>query len=154
MILPLEGYPSSSSQEWEPLARISKNIQLAVMATEDQKFPHHHGVDLDSLFKVISGSRREHSFTRSEYDQPTNGEERVLVSFSSYVRKAYELYFSLLMKLMWSKERILEVLWSSALVFTVLKRQRCSCQPLIEVASSKASGGIAESISNQSVPPK
>jgi hypothetical protein len=82
MILPLEGYPSSSSQEWEPLARISKNIQLAVMATEDQKFPHHHGVDLDSLFKVISGSRREHSFTRSEYDQPTNGEERVLVSFS------------------------------------------------------------------------
>lgn len=31
-----------------------KNMQLAVIATEDQKFPHHYGVDFESLFDVIS----------------------------------------------------------------------------------------------------
>ncbi|MDF5073651.1 transglycosylase domain-containing protein, partial [Vibrio parahaemolyticus] len=56
MISPPEGFPEESQNEWVPLSDISKHIQLAVIATEDQKFPTHYGVDFDSLFKVISES--------------------------------------------------------------------------------------------------
>ncbi|TON78753.1 monofunctional biosynthetic peptidoglycan transglycosylase, partial [Vibrio parahaemolyticus] len=51
---PPKNYPDSSQHEWVSLTRISKNMQLAVIATEDQKFPHHYGVDFESLFDVIS----------------------------------------------------------------------------------------------------
>lgn len=41
MISPPEGFPEESQNEWVPLSDISKHIQLAVIATEDQKFPTH-----------------------------------------------------------------------------------------------------------------
>ncbi|MGR5134132.1 monofunctional biosynthetic peptidoglycan transglycosylase [Vibrio alfacsensis] len=109
MISPPEGYPSSSSQEWVPLARISKNIQLAVMATEDQKFPYHHGVDFDSLFKVISEAGENGPSRGASTITQQTAKNVFLFPSHSYVRKACELYFALLMELMWSKERILEV---------------------------------------------
>ncbi len=54
IVAPPKNYPDSSQHEWVSLSRISKNMQLAVIATEDQKFPHHYGVDFESLFDVIS----------------------------------------------------------------------------------------------------
>ncbi|NVC50597.1 monofunctional biosynthetic peptidoglycan transglycosylase [Vibrio diabolicus] len=109
IVVPPKNYPDSSQHEWVPLSRISKNMQLAVIATEDQKFPHHYGVDFESLFDVIS---------EADGNGPSRGASTItqqaaknvfLFPSRSYVRKAYELYFALLMELMWSKERILEV---------------------------------------------
>ncbi|WP_395354168.1 monofunctional biosynthetic peptidoglycan transglycosylase [Vibrio sp. D3] len=109
IVVPPKNYPDSSQHEWVPLSRISKNMQLAVIATEDQKFPHHYGVDFESLFDVIS---------EADDNGPSRGASTItqqaaknvfLFPSHSYARKAYELYFALLMELMWSKERILEV---------------------------------------------
>ncbi|MGY5737964.1 monofunctional biosynthetic peptidoglycan transglycosylase [Vibrio antiquarius] len=109
IVVPPKNYPDSSQHEWVSLSRISKNMQLAVIATEDQKFPHHYGVDFESLFDVIS---------EADDNGPSRGASTItqqaaknvfLFPSRSYVRKAYELYFALLMELMWSKERILEV---------------------------------------------
>ncbi|MCS0307062.1 monofunctional biosynthetic peptidoglycan transglycosylase [Vibrio diabolicus] len=109
IVVPPKNYPDSSQHEWVSLSRISKNMQLAVIATEDQKFPHHYGVDFESLFDVIS---------EADDNGPSRGASTItqqaaknvfLFPSHSYARKAYELYFALLMELMWSKERILEV---------------------------------------------
>ncbi|WP_440873073.1 monofunctional biosynthetic peptidoglycan transglycosylase [Vibrio diabolicus] len=109
IVVPPKNSPDSSQHEWVSLSRISKNMQLAVIATEDQKFPYHYGVDFESLFDVIS---------EADDNGPSRGASTItqqaaknvfLFPSRSYVRKAYELYFALLMELMWSKERILEV---------------------------------------------
>ncbi|EIU7854574.1 monofunctional biosynthetic peptidoglycan transglycosylase [Vibrio parahaemolyticus] len=109
IVAPPKNYPDSSQHEWVSLTRISKNMLLAVIATEDQKFPHHYGVDFESLFDVISEAG-DHGPSRGASTITQQAAKNVFLFPShSYVRKAYELYFALLMELMWSKERILEV---------------------------------------------
>ncbi|CAH1604218.1 monofunctional biosynthetic peptidoglycan transglycosylase [Vibrio jasicida] len=109
MISPPEGFPEESQNEWVPLNDISKHIQLAVIATEDQTFPTHYGVDFDSLFKVISQAGENGPSRGASTITQQTAKNVFLFPSHSYVRKAYELYFALLMEAMWSKERILEV---------------------------------------------
>ncbi|HHF2852904.1 TPA: monofunctional biosynthetic peptidoglycan transglycosylase [Vibrio diabolicus] len=109
IVVPPKNYPDSSQHEWVPLSRISKNMQLAVIATEDQKFPHHYGVDFESLFDVISEAGDNGPSRGASTITQQAAKNVFLFPSHSYVRKAYELYFALLMEVMWSKERILEV---------------------------------------------
>ncbi|HHJ3240880.1 TPA: monofunctional biosynthetic peptidoglycan transglycosylase [Vibrio parahaemolyticus] len=109
IVAPPNNYPDSSQHEWVSLTRISKNMQLAVIATEDQKFPHHYGVDFESLFDVISEAGDNGPSRGASTITQQAAKNVFLFPSHSYVRKAYELYFALLMELMWSKERILEV---------------------------------------------
>ncbi len=108
-ISPPAGYPESSQHEWVPLSDISKNMQLAVIATEDQKFPTHYGVDFDSLFKVIAEAGDNGPSRGASTITQQTAKNVFLFPSHSYIRKAYELYFALLMEVMWGKERILEV---------------------------------------------
>ncbi|HCG9255183.1 TPA: monofunctional biosynthetic peptidoglycan transglycosylase [Vibrio parahaemolyticus] len=109
IVAPPNNYPDSSQHEWVSLSRISKNMQLAVIATEDQKFPHHYGVDFESLFDVISEAGDNGPSRGASTITQQAAKNVFLFPSHSYVRKAYELYFALLMEAMWSKERILEV---------------------------------------------
>lgn len=109
MISPPEGFPEESQNEWVPLSDISKHIQLAVIATEDQKFPHHYGLDFESLFDVIAEAGDNGPSRGASTITQQAAKNVFLFPSHSYARKAYELYFALLMELMWSKERILEV---------------------------------------------
>ncbi|CAM2778446.1 monofunctional biosynthetic peptidoglycan transglycosylase [Vibrio mytili] len=109
MVSPPENYPESSQHEWVPLSRISKNMQVAVIATEDQKFPYHYGVDFESLFQVIANAGDNGPSRGASTITQQTAKNLFLFPSHSYLRKAYELYFALLMELMWSKERILEM---------------------------------------------
>lgn len=96
-----------AQQIWQPLEKISPNLQMAVIAAEDQKFPHHHGFDFGSLQKALSESRKR---TRgaSTISQQT-AKNLFLWNGRSYVRKGLEAWFTLLIELLWPKQRILEV---------------------------------------------
>ncbi|MFC6634001.1 monofunctional biosynthetic peptidoglycan transglycosylase [Microbulbifer taiwanensis] len=96
-----------AQQQWRPLEKISPNLQMAVIAAEDQKFRHHHGFDFASLQKALSETRRR---TRgaSTITQQT-AKNLYLWNDRSYLRKGLEAWFTLLIELFWSKERILEV---------------------------------------------
>ncbi|MDF2153024.1 monofunctional biosynthetic peptidoglycan transglycosylase [Vibrio sp. CAU 1672] len=109
MISPPSGYPEYSQQEWVPLSGMSQHIQLAVIATEDQKFPDHFGVDFESLFQVIAQAGDNGPARGASTITQQTAKNVFLIPSHSYARKAYELYFALLMELMWSKQRILEV---------------------------------------------
>ncbi|MCA0936788.1 monofunctional biosynthetic peptidoglycan transglycosylase [Vibrio alginolyticus] len=109
MISAPANYPEQSQHKWVPLSRISENLQLAVIATEDQKFPAHYGVDLESLSEVIENADEDGPSRGASTITQQTAKNVFLFPSHSYIRKAYELYFALLMETMWSKERILEV---------------------------------------------
>ncbi|NAW59843.1 MULTISPECIES: monofunctional biosynthetic peptidoglycan transglycosylase [unclassified Vibrio] len=109
MVAPPASYPSRTEHQWVPLDRIATSMSVAVMASEDQKFPYHHGVDTQALLDVIlSADDQGPSRGASTITQQT-AKNVFLFPAHSYLRKAYELYFALWMEVIWGKQRIMEV---------------------------------------------
>lgn len=96
-------------QKWVPLKSISKNILFAVVASEDQRYFEHYGFDFVEIEKALeekldSGRNRGASTITQQV-----AKNLFLFPAKSFVRKGVELYYSLLLELIWDKERILEV---------------------------------------------
>ena len=95
--------------EWVDMAEIAPFMALAVIAAEDQKFPDHHGFDVESistqLEKKAAGKRARGASTISQQV----AKNLFLWSGRSYVRKGFEAYFTVLIECFWPKRRILEV---------------------------------------------
>ena len=98
---------------WVSLEEISPELQLAVVASEDQRFLDHKGFDLDAIKKAIeekqSGKRLRGGSTISQQ----TAKNVFLWPGRSWVRKGLESWFTLLIETFWSKERILEVYLNS-----------------------------------------
>ncbi|MDI9859016.1 MULTISPECIES: monofunctional biosynthetic peptidoglycan transglycosylase [Flectobacillus] len=104
-----DGRDSEIYSDWEPYENISKEVALAVVASEDQLFPEHHGFDFDAMWGAF-----RHNFKGKKIKGASTISQQVaknvfLWQGRSYVRKALEAYFTLLIELIWGKERILEV---------------------------------------------
>ena len=103
------------SHDWEPLTNISKDLPIAVMASEDAKFLDHHGFDYQAI-EHAAKRNREHPEKRklgaSTISQQT-AKNVFLWPGRSWVRKGFEVYFTALIELMWPKERIMEVYLNS-----------------------------------------
>jgi monofunctional biosynthetic peptidoglycan transglycosylase len=94
---------------WVDLEDISPLLQLAVIASEDQKFPVHDGFDLVSIQKALrDGARGERQRGASTITQQL-AKNLFLWPGRSLVRKGLEAYFTLLIEAAWPKRRILEV---------------------------------------------
>ena len=93
-----------------PLEQISNNIIYGVIAGEDQKFLDHFGFDKDALLKALMHNLNTQSLGLwwSTITQQT-AKNIFLRPGRSIVRKGFETYFTLLLELWWTKERILEV---------------------------------------------
>lgn len=98
---------------WVPLENISKYLPVAVMASEDQRFMTHHGFDFVEIQNAIEerekGGRQRGGSTISQQ----TAKNVFLWPKSSWVRKGFEAYFTVLIELFWSKERIMEVYLNS-----------------------------------------
>lgn len=96
-------------QQWQPLASISPRLQLAVIASEDQKFLSHNGFDLEALRQVarehLAGEGRRGGSTISQQ----TAKNLFLWPRSSWLRKGFETWFTGLLELLWPKHRILEM---------------------------------------------
>lgn len=94
---------------WVPMERISAHAALAVIASEDQNFFKHWGIDLQAVADAIEDNfTRERPRGASTISQQT-AKNLFLWPGHSYVRKGLEAYFTLLMEMLWPKRRILEV---------------------------------------------
>ena len=97
-------------QRWVRWALISPAARLAVVASEDQKFPAHHGFDFDAIDKAMLHNHQRH---RSLHGASTISQQTAknlfLWSGRSYVRKGLEAGFTVLLETLWPKRRILEV---------------------------------------------
>lgn len=98
---------------WIPLKDMSKYLPVAVMASEDQRFLQHHGFDVIEIQNAVeermSGKRHRGGSTISQQ----TAKNVFLWPASSWVRKGFEAYFTVLIELFWSKERIMEVYLNS-----------------------------------------
>lgn len=96
-------------QHWVPWHAIAADVPLAMVAAEDQKFPFHHGFDLDSIQRAIDaaddGARLRGASTISQQ----TAKNLFLWNGRSFVRKALEAYFTVLIEWTWPKQRILEI---------------------------------------------
>jgi monofunctional biosynthetic peptidoglycan transglycosylase len=95
--------------EWVDRDRIAWNAARAVMASEDQRFLAHHGIDFVSLDRAVEDFRGGDDLRGASTITQQVAKNVFLWNGRSLVRKAVEAYFAVLIELCWSKERILEV---------------------------------------------
>ena len=99
---------------WVSFNEISKNLSLAVVCSEDQNFMNHFGFDFKAIEQSVEASRKGKKRLRgaSTISQQT-AKNVFLWPGRSWVRKGFEVYFTVLIEILWSKERILEVYLNS-----------------------------------------
>jgi monofunctional glycosyltransferase len=94
---------------WVDLNRISPNLPLAVVASEDQKFPEHWGFDVEAIEKAYALNQHSHKVRGASTISQQVAKNLFLWSGRSYLRKGLEAYFTVLIEAAWPKRRILEV---------------------------------------------
>jgi monofunctional biosynthetic peptidoglycan transglycosylase len=94
-------------RQWVPLAQISPNLIRAVIASEDQRFCSHAGVDWIELNSVLE-----------DEDGPSRGASTLTMQTAknvflwpgrSYLRKALEIPLAIVIDFAWPKQRVIEV---------------------------------------------
>ena len=100
---------------WVPLEKISMDMPTAVMASEDARFLDHHGFDFNAIVNAAERNRKhpeKHKLGASTISQQT-AKNVFLWPGRSWLRKGFEVYFTGLIELFWSKQRIMEVYLNS-----------------------------------------
>ena len=110
-----EGRELKLSHHWVSINHISPSMPIAVMASEDAKFKEHWGFDFEAIEKAAKRNK-EHPEKRmkggSTITQQT-AKNVFLWPDRTWVRKGLEAYFTVLIEVFWSKERIMEVYLNS-----------------------------------------
>ncbi|MDE6002884.1 MAG: monofunctional biosynthetic peptidoglycan transglycosylase [Prevotella sp.] len=100
---------------WVPLDKISPSLPTAVMASEDARFLEHHGFDYKAIEHAAMRNLKhpeKRKLGASTISQQT-AKNVFLWPGRSWVRKGFEVYFTTLIELLWSKQRIMEVYLNS-----------------------------------------
>lgn len=99
--------------EWVPLEKMSPYMPMAVMASEDQRFLIHHGVDPVAIKQAQKDNKKRKRPRGGSTITQQTAKNVFLWPNSNWVRKGLETYFTVLIELFWSKERIMEVYLNS-----------------------------------------
>jgi monofunctional biosynthetic peptidoglycan transglycosylase len=94
---------------WVPWSRISKQVPLAMVASEDQTFPFNHGFDFSSIHKAIDTAEDGGRLRGASTITQQTAKNLFLWGGRSFLRKGIEAYFTVLLDVTWPKRRILEV---------------------------------------------
>ena len=109
----IDGKTPAIHHRWVPLEEMSKYMPVAVIASEDANFLSHHGFDFDAIRSAAkdmkTGKRRRGASTFSQQ----TAKNVFPTPSSTWLRKGLEAYFTVLIELLWSKERIMEVYLNS-----------------------------------------
>jgi len=98
---------------WVPLDEMSIYMPVAVIASEDQRFMEHKGFDFDAIEKAIDENRKGKRQRGASTITQQTAKNVFLWHGHSWVRKGLEAYFTFLIELCWSKQRIMEVYLNS-----------------------------------------
>lgn len=109
-----QGKTLTLHHHWVSMDKISVHLPVAVMASEDQRFLLHHGFDYSAIEKA---ARHNMKNGKKKVGASTITQQTVKNVFlwpdRSWMRKGLEVYFTALVELMWSKQRIMEVYLNS-----------------------------------------
>lgn len=96
-------------KDWVSIDKISKHMPQAVVASEDQKFLDHFGFDMEAMEKAWEGNKKGKRVKGASTITQQTAKNVFLWPGRNFIRKGLEAYFTLLMEVLWSKERIMEV---------------------------------------------
>lgn len=94
--------------QYRGTSQISPHVKVCAMASEDQNLPFHSGMDIEAIRKAAAVNKKgKKVFGASTITQQV-AKNVFLFPQRSYIRKAFELYFTMVIETLWSKEKILE----------------------------------------------
>jgi monofunctional glycosyltransferase len=101
--------PLQLRQQWRDYQQISRELALAVVASEDQRFPGHRGFDFNQIQKALDDAEAGRRARGASTISQQVAKNLFLWSGRSWVRKGLEAWFTVLIEALWPKQRILEV---------------------------------------------
>lgn len=96
-------------KDWVSEEAIAESIRRAVIASEDQEFDEHFGFDIEQIEKAMKYNQTHKKKKGASTISQQVAKNVFLWQGRTWVRKGIEVYCTLLIELLWSKERILEV---------------------------------------------
>lgn len=108
-----DGKTMKMEHDWVSLEKISPKLQLAVVCSEDQNYLKHFGFDWGAIEKAMKANESGKKIRGGSTITQQTAKNVFLWPGRSYVRKAFEAWFTLLIEIFWSKERIMEVYLNS-----------------------------------------
>lgn len=105
--------PAVWKHHWIPLEKISQNLQLAVICSEDQNFIKHNGFDLKAIEMAFDDNQKGKRIRGGSTISQQTAKNVFLWPQRSWLRKGAEVYVTFLIEIFWTKERIMEVYLNS-----------------------------------------
>ena len=105
----MDGKSLKLAHRWVPLDSINSSLPQAVWASEDQNFFNHNGFDFKAIEKAVKEKEKKGRLRGASTISQQTAKNVFLWPESSWTRKAFEAYFTILIETFWSKHRIMEV---------------------------------------------
>jgi monofunctional biosynthetic peptidoglycan transglycosylase len=96
-------------KHWVNFDEIADPMKRAAVASEDQLFLEHHGFDFHAIEKAIDKNQHSRKLIGGSTISQQTAKNVFLWPGRSYLRKGLEAWFTMLIELCWSKQRIMEV---------------------------------------------
>ncbi len=106
---PPPNYPHRIEQRWVKRSEIAAVMQLAVIASEDQRFPDHWGFDINSMIQAVKSRNQGRRLRGASTITQQTAKNLILWPGRSWLRKGLEAGFTVLLELFLDKSRILEL---------------------------------------------
>jgi monofunctional biosynthetic peptidoglycan transglycosylase len=100
-------------RRWVPLRSISPTLVRAVIAAEDARFCEHHGFDVAAIQKAMRANERGKKLRGGSTISQQTAKNVFLWPRRDWIRKGLEAWFTVLIEVIWGKERIMEVYLNS-----------------------------------------
>jgi monofunctional biosynthetic peptidoglycan transglycosylase len=99
------GYRTSIRYDWVDRQHISPHMALAAIAAEDQKFPDHFGFDFQSMVEALKEKEEGGSLRGASTISQQVSKNLFLWKGRSFIRKGLDAYFTVLIEILWPKQR-------------------------------------------------
>jgi monofunctional biosynthetic peptidoglycan transglycosylase len=130
-------------RRWRPYEGLSRQLVLAVVASEDQRFPGHHGFDFAAMGQALDASAHGRRLRGASTISQQVAKNLFLWPERSFLRKGLEAWFTVLLETLWSKQRIMEVYlnvaeWGDHLFGAEAASQRYFHKPAAKLGAAEA----------------
>ena len=128
---------------WRSLKEISPYLIKAVLAGEDQRFLSHHGFDFTEMNEAIKDMALRKKFRGASTITMQVARTVFLWPERTWLRKGAEAYYTVVIEVFWTKERILEIYlntvdWGTGLMGVEAASRKYFHTPCLHLSPSQA----------------
>lgn len=118
--------------------RIGSNAKLAMIASEDQLFADHNGFDFESIEKAMKYNEKHPNRVRGASTISQQVAKNVFLwQGRSWFRKGMEVYFTFMIEILYSKQRILDLYLNVSEMGDGIFGIECASQTYFKKSSAK-----------------